>query len=115
VAELTHVRGELNESVAGLQEQIHQLQLASARHQNESETSKKQLQRAEDELRDTARKLETAEDRIHYLQDIAIPDLNNSAMETVEKSKSEQVNLVLPFERKINSDTSNKIQYFCHI
>ena len=51
------------------------------------------LQSTEDELRDVLRRLEAAEDRVHYLQDIAIPDLNNSAMETVEKYKSEQVTI----------------------
>ena len=112
VAELTHFRSELNENVAALQEQVHQLQLGCTRHQNEAETTKKQLQRVEDELRDTARKLETAEDRIHYLQDIAIPDLNNSAMETVEKSKSEQVNSVFLMERKIISDYILMFHFF---
>ncbi len=36
-------------------------------------------------------KLAIAENEIHYLQNIAIPDLNNSALDTVERSKNEQV------------------------
>lgn len=91
VAELTHTRSTQNETIAELEEKVHQLQLDNTQSAHKLDAAKSHSQATEDQLRDVLRRLETAEDRVHYLQDIAIPDLNNSAMETVERSKSEQV------------------------
>ena len=98
VAELTHTRSTQNERIAELQEQVRTLQVENTQNTHKLEASKVHLQSTEDELRDVLRRLEAAEDRVHYLQDIAIPDLNNSAMETVEKYKSEQVTIFIFLE-----------------
>lgn len=95
VAELTHTRSTQNETIAALQEQVHQLQVENTQFNHKLDAAKGHAQATEDQLRDVLHRLETAEDRVHYLQDIAIPDLNNSAMETVERSKSEQVQFIL--------------------
>jgi chromosome segregation ATPase len=91
VAELTHSVAEQREVIADHAAKYEKLERTHVAATRDLEAAKASLQGAEDGLRDVRRQLEAAEDKVHYLQNIAIPDVNNSATVTVERVKSEQV------------------------
>jgi chromosome segregation ATPase len=95
LTEATTTVATLRETIAELSEQVAHLDAADTTRTKELATVKADLRETEDQLQETLRKLEATENDVHYLQSITIPDINSSAMDAVERSKSDQVRVLL--------------------
>lgn len=87
----------LNEKEIELNKQIIILNENNKKYLNDYNDIKQNNYDKDIKIKEIMDKLATAENEIHYLQNIAIPDLNNSALDTVERSKNEQVGYSIVF------------------